>query len=110
MLNKKVLAVVISAALGMTACSDDEKIVYVDKPVDSGLTSVATVGKTLSNTPDVVVKSQEQATEVTITIGATSDLHGRIFGYDYAIDGEDSDAGLTRIATLLKAEREKTLT
>lgn len=106
MLNKKVLAVVISAALGMTACSDDEKIVYVDKPVDSGMTSTAAVGKTLSNTPDVVVKSQEQATEVTITIGATSDLHGRIFGYDYAIDGEDSDAGLTRIATLLKAERE----
>ncbi|CAM4447864.1 bifunctional metallophosphatase/5'-nucleotidase [Shewanella livingstonensis] len=108
MLNKKVLAVVISAALGLTACNGDDEIVYVDKPVDSATSSVAVEGKTLSNTPDVIVKSAIQdANEVTITIAATSDLHGRLFGYDYAIDGEDKDAGLTRIATLLKAERAK---
>lgn len=108
MLNKKLLAVVISAALGVTACDSDETVI-VEKEVikDSGYTTIATQGKTLTNTPDVVVKSQEQADEVTITIGATSDLHGRIFGYDYALDKEDSDAGLTRVATLLKTEKSK---
>ncbi|GGP65765.1 2',3'-cyclic-nucleotide 2'-phosphodiesterase [Shewanella algicola] len=108
MLNKKVLTVVISAALGLTACNGDDEIVYVDTPVETSLSSTAAEGKTLSNTPDVVVKSAIQdIDEVTITIAATSDLHGRLFGYDYAIDGEDKDAGLTRIATLLKQEKAK---
>ncbi len=109
MLNKKVLAVVISAALGLTACNGDDEIVYVDKPIDSAISSTVAEGKTLSNTPDIIVKSAIQdVSEVTITIAATSDLHGRLFGYDYAIDGEDKDAGLTRIATLLKEEKAKT--
>lgn len=45
------------------------------------------------------------ATDKTITLLATSDLHGRIYPYEYAIDSEDSDAGIAKIATLIKAER-----
>ncbi len=43
--------------------------------------------------------------DVTITVLATSDLHGRIYPYEYAIDSEDSDAGLAKIQTVLKAEK-----
>lgn len=45
--------------------------------------------------------------DITINILATSDLHGRIYPYDYAIDSEDADAGLAKIQTILKAERAK---
>lgn len=46
-----------------------------------------------------------KAPEQTVTILATSDLHGRIYPYDYAIDAADTDAGLAKIATLIKEER-----
>lgn len=42
---------------------------------------------------------------VTITILGTSDLHGRIYPYEYAIDEEDADAGLAKISTLVKEQR-----
>lgn len=42
-----------------------------------------------------------------VTILGTSDLHGRIYPYEYAIDAEDKDAGLAKVATLIKAERAK---
>ncbi|BDU50839.1 5'-nucleotidase C-terminal domain-containing protein [Haliovirga abyssi] len=40
-----------------------------------------------------------------ITVLQTSDLHGRIYAYDYAIDAPDKDAGLAKIMTILKKER-----
>ncbi len=40
-----------------------------------------------------------------ITVLATTDMHGRIYPYEYAIDAVDKDAGLAKIQTLLKAER-----
>ncbi len=43
--------------------------------------------------------------EKTITVLATSDLHGRIYPYDYAIDDADADAGLAKVATIIKAEK-----
>ena len=45
--------------------------------------------------------------ERVITILQTSDLHGRIYAYDYATDSVDNDAGLAKIATLIAEEREK---
>ncbi len=42
-----------------------------------------------------------------ITVLGTADLHGRIYSYEYAIDSEDKDAGIAKIATLVKAERAK---
>lgn len=45
--------------------------------------------------------------EITITILQTSDMHGRIYAHDYAVDEADKDAGFAKINTLIKAEREK---
>lgn len=42
----------------------------------------------------------------TVTILQTSDLHGRIYPHDYATDSTDSDAGLAKIETIIKAQRE----
>ncbi len=42
----------------------------------------------------------------TITILQTADLHGRIYAHDYATDSVDKDAGLAKIQTLVKIERE----
>lgn len=46
-----------------------------------------------------------QAPEQTVTILATTDLHGRIYPYEYAVDAADMDAGLAKLATLIKEER-----
>lgn len=40
-----------------------------------------------------------------ITILQTSDLHGRIFPHDYALDSNDMDAGLAKIQTIVARER-----
>jgi len=40
-----------------------------------------------------------------ITILGTSDLHGRIYAYDYATDTVDKDAGLAKIQSIVKRER-----
>jgi len=45
------------------------------------------------------------ADTTTVTILETSDLHGRIYPYEYAIDSYDDDTGLAKIATLIKQER-----
>ncbi len=45
------------------------------------------------------------ADTTTITILGTSDLHGRIYPYEYAIDSYDDDTGLAKLATLIKQER-----
>ncbi|TDT72469.1 2',3'-cyclic-nucleotide 2'-phosphodiesterase/3'-nucleotidase [Hypnocyclicus thermotrophus] len=42
-----------------------------------------------------------------ITIMETSDIHGRIYAYDYAIDAPDKDAGLAKIMTIIKEEKAK---
>lgn len=42
-----------------------------------------------------------------IVLLGTSDLHGRIYAYEYATDSVDADAGLAKISTLVKAERAK---
>jgi len=55
----------------------------------------------------VIVKGDENVTEQTIRIAATSDLHGRIYPYDYAIDSEDSDAGLAKVSTIVNQLREE---
>jgi len=45
------------------------------------------------------------ADTTTVTILESSDLHGRIYPYEYAIDSYDDDTGLAKIATLIKQER-----
>lgn len=46
------------------------------------------------------------AKQVTITVLATTDLHGNILPYDY-LTGKPADRGLAKIATLIAAERAK---
>jgi 2',3'-cyclic-nucleotide 2'-phosphodiesterase / 3'-nucleotidase len=45
------------------------------------------------------------AEEVTITVLATTDLHGNIYPYDY-YTGKPADRGLAKIATLIRHERQ----
>lgn len=50
---------------------------------------------------------KNQYGEKEINILATSDLHGRLYPHDYAVDEEDPDAGLAKVAAIVKEEREK---
>lgn len=54
----------------------------------------------------VIEKGEAGAEEVTITLAATSDVHGRIYPYEYAIDSEDKDAGFAKTQTIVKELRE----
>jgi 2',3'-cyclic-nucleotide 2'-phosphodiesterase/3'-nucleotidase len=47
------------------------------------------------------------AREVTVTVLATTDLHGNIYPYDY-LTGKPASRGLAKIATLIKAQRQNT--
>ncbi len=40
-----------------------------------------------------------------ITVLQTSDMHGRIYAHDYALDANDKDAGFAKIQTVIKKER-----
>ncbi|MCT4508737.1 MAG: 5'-nucleotidase C-terminal domain-containing protein [Tepidibacter sp.] len=52
--------------------------------------------------PSIASANEE---EKTITILGTSDMHGRIFPWDYALDTEDSDAGYLKVASVVKEIR-----
>lgn len=56
-------------------------------------------------TEEITNKGVEEVAEQTIVIGATADVHGRIYAYDYAIDSADSDAGLAKIHTAILKEK-----
>ncbi len=49
----------------------------------------------------------DESTQKTITILATSDLHGRIYPHDYALDAPDSDAGIAKAAAVINSIREE---
>ncbi len=57
--------------------------------------------------PETVKPEAVKNNVVDLTLLATSDLHGRIYPYNYAYDKEDKDAGVAKISTLVKAERAK---
>lgn len=91
-------AAIVTALAGCNSSSSDEKT-QPSRP------SIAEC-KTYEPTQPVIVKGDnENLNFQTITIGATGDMHGRIFAYDYALDGVDVNAGFTKIATLLNEER-----
>ncbi|PSU35523.1 bifunctional metallophosphatase/5'-nucleotidase [Photobacterium lutimaris] len=91
-------AAIVTALAGCNSSSSDDKT-QPSRP------SIAEC-KTYEPTQPVIVKGDnENLNFQTITIGATGDMHGRIFAYDYALDGVDVNAGFTKIATLLNEER-----
>ncbi len=47
----------------------------------------------------------EDTGAVTVTVLGTTDLHGRIYPWEYATDTEDIDAGMAKIQTLIKQEK-----
>ncbi len=47
----------------------------------------------------------DDQTVIDITILGTSDLHGRIYPYEYATDSKDTDAGLAKVSTVVKELR-----
>lgn len=51
---------------------------------------------------DVKKGSVTNSNKVVINIAATSDIHGRIYPYEYAIDSPDTDAGLTLTYDVVK--------
>lgn len=63
--------------------------------------------KTFDNNPEIIVKGDDGdvLNHQVITIGATGDMHGRIFAHDYATNKHDANAGFTKISTLLNEER-----
>ncbi|MBC2856258.1 MAG: 5'-nucleotidase C-terminal domain-containing protein [Cetobacterium sp.] len=55
----------------------------------------------------VVKKGEAKAEEITLTFAATSDMHGRIYPYEYAIDSEDKSSGFAKTNSIVKELREK---
>ena len=49
----------------------------------------------------------DETTQKTITILATSDLHGRIYPHDYALDAPDNDVGIAKAAAVIASVREE---
>lgn len=55
----------------------------------------------------IITKGEAGPEEVTLSFAATSDVHGRIYPYEYGIDSEDPSAGLAKTYTIVKKLREK---
>lgn len=77
----------------------------------SGVLALGLAVQSYANiTEKVVIKkgeSKKEAKEVTINLLATSDLHGRLFNHEYAIDSEVKGAGLVKAASIIKEMRKK---
>lgn len=65
----------------------------------------ATATTTAPTAPVTTAVVAPEGTKTTIDLLATSDLHGRIYAYEYAIDEVDPDAGFAKLQTAIKAER-----
>lgn len=68
------------------------------------ISTVLVLAMAFSFLPTVAFAKQEQL--ITITILATSDIHGKIYPWEYATD-LPQEYGLAKIATLIKQERAK---
>jgi 2',3'-cyclic-nucleotide 2'-phosphodiesterase (5'-nucleotidase family)/LysM repeat protein len=94
---KKFLTAALITSIFM-ACNSNNVSVEKKEPVKMEMTERVV-------THEVVVKGEEEVAEQTIRVAATSDVHGRIYPYDYAIDGKDDDAGLAKVSTIVNALR-----
>jgi len=86
-------------ALGLTGCNTNG--------VNQGTEVKDYVEAPMVVEHNLVQKGEAGADEVTITLAATSDVHGRIYPYEYAIDSEDKDAGFAKTNTIVKDLREE---
>lgn len=97
MIRKIALVLMLVLAGSLVACTSKDKGAAVSD--GKGMATGASA---------VIVKGSMDLESQTIVIAETSDLHGRIYPYDYAIDGEDVDTGLAKIATIVNELRAKT--
>ncbi|MEL3912711.1 bifunctional metallophosphatase/5'-nucleotidase [Treponema pedis] len=58
-------------------------------------------------THKIIEKGAAGAENVTITIGATGDVHGRLYSYEYAVCEEVQGSGFVKIFTLAQALRKE---
>lgn len=56
---------------------------------------------------DVIKGEEKNQDEITIAVAATSDVHGRIYAWEYATDALDNDAGYSMTYPILKELREE---
>ena len=54
-----------------------------------------------------IKKGEESSNEVTLNFAATSDVHGRIYPYEYGSDSEVNNQGYAKTYTIVKELREK---
>ncbi|WP_169712873.1 5'-nucleotidase C-terminal domain-containing protein [Psychrilyobacter atlanticus] len=94
---KKFLMATLITSIFM-ACNSNDVSVEKKEPVKMEITERVV-------THEVIVKGEEEVAEQTIRVAATSDVHGRIYPYDYAIDGKDDDAGLAKVSTVVNSLR-----
>ncbi len=103
-LNKIALSMMTSAVVLAGCNSSDDNVTTTPPPSENP--SVVEC-KTYHSTPEMIIKGDNPDLQrQTITIGATGDMHGRIYAYDYALDGVDVNAGFTKINTLINQERD----
>lgn len=95
-MKKFLMAALITSVL--MACNSNDVSVEKKEPVKMEITERVV-------THEVIVKGEEEVAEQTIRVAATSDVHGRIYPYDYAIDGKDDDAGLAKVSTIVNSLR-----
>lgn len=101
MKNYYVLGILIT--LGLIGCQKDEK-----KPETATKTEVKEYQEPKLNLEKKVIKKGEAGpSEVVLDFAATSDVHGRIYPYEYGIDSEMADQGYAKTYTIVKELREK---
>lgn len=89
--------------MGMIGCQKDEK-----KPETATKTEVKEYQEPQLNLEKKVIKKGEAGpNEVVLDFAATSDVHGRIYPYEYGIDSKMEDQGYAKTYTIVKELREK---
>jgi 2',3'-cyclic-nucleotide 2'-phosphodiesterase/3'-nucleotidase len=76
----------------------------------TGILSLSIAAQTYANiTEKVIIQkgNQKETNEITINLLATSDIHGRLFNHEYAIDNEVKGAGIVKAASIIKEMRKK---
>ncbi len=87
----------IAVVLVFTGCMNNK--------VDASKDKISAISGYDSQKEMVTVIGDRELNEQIIALGATADVHGRIYAYDYAIDSKDSDAGLAKVYTAVIQER-----
>lgn len=93
----------ILVTLGLMGCQKEEK-----KPETATKTEVKEYQEPKLNLEKKVIKKGEAGpSEVVLDFAATSDVHGRIYPYEYGTDSEMDDEGYAKTYTIVKKLREK---